>query len=72
MLRPETAYWMNATCVHESLPMRSNTRRQLLRLSLPSTAPWFEGYTESPLGVKPTGPILPRRDTFMDWDQPAA
>lgn len=68
MLRPEVAYWMNASCVHESLPQRSPVRRQLIRLSLPSQAPWFEGYTESPLGVRPTGPILPRRDAFMDWD----
>lgn len=70
MLRAETVYWMNATCVHESLPQRAPVRRQLIRLSLPSTAPWFEGYTENPLGVRPTGPILPRRDAFMDWDRP--
>lgn len=59
------AYWVDGLCVHESLPQPVAVDRQFVRLSMPSTAPWFEGYTENPLGVKPTGPILPRRD-FMD------
>ena len=58
-------YWVDGLCVHESLPMQADTPRQFVRLSLPSNAPWFEGYTENPLGVMPTGAILPRR-TFMD------
>jgi hypothetical protein len=58
-------YWMDGMCVHESIPQPVTVRRQFIRLSLPSTAPWYEGYTENPLGVMPTGPILPRRK-FMD------
>lgn len=64
-LRSSIAYWVGPLCVHESMPMPQKTKRQFVRLSLPSNAPWFEGYTANPLGVKPTGPILPRR-SFMD------
>ncbi len=65
ILEPGVAYWCGGFCVYESMPQTSSVKRQLLRLSLPSTAPWFEGYTKNPLGVEPSGPILPRRD-FMD------
>jgi hypothetical protein len=58
-------FWLDGLCVHESLPMVKDTNRQFVRLSLPSCAPWFDGYTENPLGVKPSGPILERR-AFMD------
>jgi hypothetical protein len=61
LLRPSVAYWASGLCVHESIEQPEAAPRQLVRLSLPSTAPWFEGYTENPLGVMPTGPILPRR-----------
>jgi hypothetical protein len=72
-LLPYDVWWLDGLCVHESLPIYSHppyrtadaTRRAFLRLSLPSTAPWFEGYTENPLGVSPSGPILPRRE-FMN------
>ncbi len=57
-------YWVDGLCVHESMPMQEAAERQFVRLSMPSTAPWFEGYTENPLGVKPTGEILGRR-AFM-------
>ena len=62
------AYWVDGMCVHESIPMDMSTARAFVRLSLPSMAPWFEGYTENPLGIKPSGKILPRR-TFMDEKQ---
>lgn len=65
VLEPEVAYWASGLCVHESMLQTKPVDRQLARLSLPSTAPWFEGYTENPLGVKPTGPTLPRRK-FME------
>lgn len=65
LFEPNTLYWVDGLCVHESVPMESATRRQFVRLSLPSCGPWFEGYTENPLGVMPTGPILPRRE-FLD------
>ena len=58
-------YWVDGLCVHESIPMVEETARQFVRLSMPSKAPWFEGYTANPLGVMPTGPILPRRQ-FME------
>lgn len=65
LFRPGVVYWVDGLCVHESVPMVADVDRQFARLSMPSTAPWFEGYTEKPLGVKPTGPILPRRK-YMD------
>lgn len=58
-------YWLDGLCVHESIPQTTQMQRQFVRLSLPSIAPWYEGYTENPLGIKPTGPILPRRK-YMD------
>lgn len=64
LLEPNRVYWLNPVCVHESIPLNEETTRQFIRLSLPSTAPWFEGYTENPLGIKPTGPILAERE-FM-------
>lgn len=60
-LAPSRAWACGPLTVHESIPMARATRRQVARLSLPSSAPWFEGYTPSPVGVRPTGPILPRR-----------
>ena len=65
LFQPNRLYWVDGLCVHESLPMLEDCDRQFIRLSMPSTAPWFEGYTENPKGIKPTGPILPRR-SFMD------
>jgi hypothetical protein len=62
---PGMVYWVDGMCVHESTRQLGDVDRQFIRLSLPSTAPWYEGYTENPLGVKPSGPILPRRK-FMD------
>lgn len=66
-LEPERMYWMDGDTVHESLPMPVATKRQFIRLSLPlAEAPWFMGYTENPLGIQPSGPILgPRPDSFM-------
>lgn len=58
-------YWVDGGCVHESVPVTEFTRRQFVRLSMPSNGPWFEGYTENPTGVKPSNDILPRRK-FMD------
>lgn len=65
-LEPSTAYWLDPLCVHESLRMEADTRRIFVRLSMPSDAPWFEGYTVNSLGVQPTGPILPRRIYMND------
>lgn len=54
-------YWCGPLALHESIPLSSAARRQFVRLSMPSTAPWYEGYTPSPVGIMPTGPIMPRR-----------
>jgi len=61
-------YWVDGACVHESLPVVCTTKRQFVRLSMPSNGPWFEGYTENPHGILPTGEILPRRDKYMGSD----
>lgn len=61
IFKPGHIYWVDGLCVHESMPMTQDVERQFVRLSMPSTAPWFQGYTENPLGVKPTGPILAPR-----------
>lgn len=59
------AYWMGPLAVHETLAQPRATRRQFVRLSMPSTAPWYDGYTRNPMGVQPTGPILPARTKQM-------
>lgn len=61
ILAANHVYWLDGLCVHESIPQQTTTDRQFVRLSLPSRAPWFDGYTKNPLGILPTGPILPRR-----------
>lgn len=61
VLQAGVAYWMSPMCVHESIRQPKTVSRQFVRLSMPSNSPWFEGYTVNPLGVQPTGPILPRR-----------
>lgn len=58
-------YWLDGACVHESLPVEEETKRQFVRLSMPSSGPWFEGYTENPTGIKPSNDILPERTKFM-------
>jgi hypothetical protein len=62
-------YWVDGACVHESMPVTEVTKRQFVRLSMPSNGPWFEGYTENPIGVKPSNEILPRREKFMSNSQ---
>lgn len=66
-LLANTAYLCSPMMVHEALPFATATRRQFFRLSHPNTAPWFEGYTPSPVGVMPTGPIMPRRVEQMSY-----
>lgn len=61
------AYRLNATAIHESLRLGARVRRQFVRLSLPSEAPWYDGYTRNPLGVEPEGPIHPARTAFMGF-----
>lgn len=65
ILRAGTVYQCGPLTVHEAIPMQEDTHRQFVRVSMPSNAPWYEGYTENPMGVMPTGPIHPRRAEFM-------
>lgn len=65
IFEPGMIYLCNPLCVHESIEQTTEVRRQFVRLSMPSNAPWFDGYTPNPLGVIPTGPIWPRRQ-FME------
>ena len=60
-LQPNVAYAMGGLTVHESVPVQGDCRRQFIRVSLPSESAWYEGYTESPVGVKPPGETRPRR-----------
>ena len=60
------AYWCNPTALHETIEHEEETARQFIRISSPNNFPWYEGYTENPLGIAPTGNILPRRE-FMDY-----
>lgn len=61
ILQPRSLWWCDSLCVHEAIPMAEDTKRQFMRISMPSTCPWYEGYTENPLGIQPTGPIHARR-----------
>ncbi|MFM9889857.1 MAG: hypothetical protein ACKVOE_04315 [Rickettsiales bacterium] len=65
ILAPNMVYWLDPFCIHESMEQPEDTERQLLRLSLPSKCGWNESCTPNPLGIKPTGKILPYRSEFM-------
>ena len=54
-------FWMDGLAVHESHATTEDVDRQFIRISLPSSSPWFVGYTENPTGVKPHGKILNER-----------
>lgn len=64
-------YWVDGACIHETLPMEGDSPRQFLRLSMPNNGAWFEGYTENPTGIMPTGEILPqqKREDFMKYKE---
>lgn len=64
---PNRVYWCDPLCVHASLPVAEDTMRQFVRLSLPSDAPWFDGYTKNPNGTKPSGRTLPARREHMSF-----
>ena len=50
--------WADGMCVHQSFAPTKATKRQFIRISLPNNSPWFVGYTENPLGIKPSGEII--------------
>lgn len=65
-LEPGVVYRMEPSTLHESVPVMEDCARQFLRISFPSKAAWYEGYTRNPNGVEPAGVIKPRR-SFMDY-----
>ena len=67
VLRPGVVYSCGPMTVHQALPMGEDCHRSFARVSMPSGAPWYEGYTENPTGVRPTGPIHPRRGAQMAY-----
>ncbi len=67
MMSGGVAWWLGPKTVHESVTVPYEQPRQFVRVSMPSMAPWYEGYTVNPLGVLPTGPIMPRRSAQMGW-----
>lgn len=61
-------YHVSPGCLHEAMPAESRQLRQFFRMSMPTdNTAWFEGYTRSPVGVQPTGPIMPPRTSQMGW-----
>jgi hypothetical protein len=66
VFEPNQVYWCGPLAVHESLPMDETQRRQFVRLSMPNSCDWYEGYTKNSMGVSPTGRVMPRR-TFLDY-----
>lgn len=68
ILSPLTIYSMGSLCIHETLPMQSESRRQFIRLSLPSNAAWPSSNTPNPKGIRPTGGIdSPRPRQFTEY-----
>jgi hypothetical protein len=60
ILRANKAYWCDAMCVHESLPITKSGYRTFVRLSLPSNGQWPRNCTPNPK-VEPAGEIGPAR-----------
>lgn len=67
VLQPGTVYWCSPLTVHRAIPLDRSAKRQFCRVSFPSDAPWYEGYSRNPLGVEPAGPVHPARTEFMNF-----
>lgn len=65
VMKPGEIWHCSSLCVHEAIPMKEDTYRQFCRVSMPSKAPWYEGYSENPLGILPSGPVHSRRTQQM-------
>lgn len=61
LLQAGDVIWADGLLVHESYPAVEAVHRQFVRVSLPNNSPWFVGYTENPLGIKPCGRIIDER-----------
>lgn len=60
-LQPWEPAWIGPLTLHEAVPAKRGRLRRFCRISMPSAAPWFEGYSVNPFGIQPTGPVLARR-----------
>ena len=67
LMQANQVYWCSPTAVHEALPMVETTARQLLRISMPSSAPHHVPYTLNPCGVEPATSPGERRDIQMSY-----
>ena len=65
ILQKNKVYWLGGLCVHESMPMKEDTKRTLIRLTMPNDNPWFDGFTLNSKGIKHEGIMLPMRTQFM-------
>lgn len=61
LLTANTCWRLGALTVHETVPLRYPARRSFVRISFPSSAGWPSSCTPNPLGILPTGPMLPPR-----------
>lgn len=64
-MKAKHLYWCSPMALHEALPMRVDTRRQFLRVSMPSDAPYQREYTPNPTGIVPLGAPAPPRAAQM-------
>lgn len=55
VLQAGRLYWCSPLAVHEAIPMLSDVHRQLIRVSMPSDAPYHLDHTPNPTGVMPHG-----------------
>lgn len=69
VFQPNQVYWCSPKAVHESLPLTESGPRSFVRLSMPSTADWHEGYSRNSLGVRPGGRIMSPRAAYMAYRQ---
>lgn len=68
-LNPWEVAWIGPNTLHEALPARRGFSRQMLRISMPSTADHHADYTPNPLGILPTGKPGARRPVQMAYRQ---
>ena len=50
-------FFVSPLGVHTTIPQEESGERAFIRVSFPNNADWYSGYTENPLGVKPSGAI---------------
>lgn len=61
------AYWCSPFCIHEAVAAPIGIRRQFVRVSYPSDAPYHRPYTRNITGVEPTSQPGQDRTGFMRY-----